>query len=168
MKKVLPIVLGLCLFCLSNLWAATPSRKVLNDLHDIAGFYAAYSIPIDSCSNLELYRRIHHYLGTPYKSRSRSGGFDCSGFTKTLYREVYDKRLQGGSADIFPKTRPLAKEELMEGDMVFFKIRKGRISHVGVYLGNGRFVHAATRGGVRIDSLEDPYYKRTFFLGGRL
>jgi lipoprotein Spr len=54
------------------------------------------------------------------------------------------------------------------GDLVFFKIKKNRISHVGVYLGNNKFAHSAVKGGVRIDSLDTPYYKKTFYKGGRL
>ena len=87
---------------------------------------------------------------------------------EVIYKEVYQKELKGGSADIFPKTYSLSKEQLEVGDLVFFKIRKSRISHVGIYLGNNKFVHAAVKGGVRIDSLEAPYYKKTFYRGGRL
>jgi hypothetical protein len=56
---------------------------------------------------------------------------------------------------------------LAMGDLVFFKIKKGRISHVGVYLGNDKFVHSSTRRGVIISDLNELYYKRTFFTGGR-
>jgi lipoprotein Spr len=168
MKRPFHISILLVLMSVTGIFAAAPKKKELRSVEDLAAYYSRYEIQIDSCSNIELYRRVYHYLGTPYRSRSRKGGFDCSGFTRTIYKEVYARCLRGGSADIFPKTRMLAKEELMEGDMVFFKIRKGRISHVGVYLGNGKFAHAATKGGVRIDSLEDPYYKRSFFHGGRI
>lgn len=168
MKRPVIIIVLLVLSGFSHLFAAAPKKKELRSIEDLAAYYSRYEIKIDTCSNLELYRRVYHYMGTPYRSRSRKGGFDCSGFTRTIYKEVYSRALLGGSADIFPKTQVIAKEELMEGDMVFFKIRKGRISHVGVYLGNGKFAHAATKGGVRIDSLEDPYYKRSFFKGGRL
>lgn len=168
MKRPVIIIVLLVLSGFSQLFSAAPKKKELRTAEDLAAYYSRFEIQIDTCSNLDLYRRVYHYMGTPYRSRSRKGGFDCSGFTRTIYKEVYSRILQGGSADIFPKTRIVNKEELMEGDMVFFRIRKGRISHVGIYLGNGKFAHAASRGGVRIDSLNDPYYKRTFFHGGRL
>jgi len=168
MRRIIHFLIVLLIGSSNLLFATAPRKKELRSYEDLAAYYSHYDIKIDTCSNLNLYSRVHHYMGTPYRSRSRKGGFDCSGFTRTIYKEVYARALMGGSADIFPKTHPVEKEDLMEGDMVFFKIRKGRISHVGVYLGNGKFAHAATKGGVRIDSLEDPYYKRSFFHGGRL
>jgi lipoprotein Spr len=59
------------------------------------------------------------------------------------------------------------KDELQEGDLVFFKIHSRSISHVGIYLGNNKFAHASSRG-VAINSLDDGYYSRYFYKGGRL
>jgi lipoprotein Spr len=132
-------------------------------------FLCAYQIEPDSC-HLELYSTVYEWIGTRYKysGKKGKGGLDCSGFAKIVYRQVYQKELRGGSADIFPKTYALTKNQLEVGDLVFFKIRKNRISHVGIYLGNNKFAHAAVKGGVRIDSLDSPYYKKTFYKGGRL
>lgn len=132
-------------------------------------FLKAYDIEPDSCQ-LDLYKAVFEWMGTRYKysGKSGKGGLDCSGFAKIIYKEVYQKELQGGSANIYPKTNSINKNELEVGDLVFFKIRKNRISHVGIYLGNNKFAHSAVKGGVRIDSLDAPYYKRTFYKGGRL
>ena len=62
---------------------------------------------------------------------------------------------------------PVGKDDLKEGDLVFFKIHSRRISHVGIYLGNNKFAHASSRG-VAISSLDDNYYSRYFYKGGRL
>ena len=63
---------------------------------------------------------------------------------------------------------PVNREDLKEGDLVFFKINSRSITHVGVYLGNNRFAHASTTRGVALNSLDEPYYKRYFYKGGRL
>lgn len=140
------------------------------DDNQLINFFCEQEITIDSCSNLNLYQAVYQWLGTHYKYKTKkgSGGIDCSGFTKKVYTSVYDLKLTGGSYDIFPQTKPVNKTELQEGDMVFFKIRKNRISHVGIYLGNNKFVHSAVKGGVRIDDLDEPYYKKYFFKGGRI
>jgi lipoprotein Spr len=129
----------------------------------------ANQIEPDTC-HFDLYNTIYEWIGTRYKysGKKGKGGLDCSGFAKIVYKQVYHKELQGGSAAIYPKTYSLNKSELEVGDLVFFKIKKNRISHVGVYLGNNKFAHSAVKGGVRIDSLDTPYYKKTFYKGGRL
>lgn len=136
---------------------------------EAVSFLCAHQINPDSCQ-LDLYSAVYEWIGTRYKysGKKGKGGLDCSGFAKLIYKEVYQKELKGGSADIYPKTFSLNKNQLEVGDLVFFKIRKGRISHVGIYLGDNKFVHAAVKGGVRIDSLDAPYYKKTFYKGGRL
>jgi lipoprotein Spr len=94
-------------------------------------------------------------------------GIDCSAFTKELYSEVFNLDIKRSSRDIFSMVNPVGKDELKEGDLVFFKIHSRSISHVGIYLGNGRFAHASSKG-VAISSLEDRYYNRYFYKGGRL
>ncbi len=107
-------------------------------------------------------------MGTHYKYSGKSPkGIDCSGFAKIIYREAFHDTLSGGSADIAKKVRLLPKDNLQTGDLVFFKIKRKRVSHVGVYLGNNKFVHAAIKGGVQINDLNEPYYKRYFYKGGR-
>jgi len=56
---------------------------------------------------------------------------------------------------------------LGEGDLVFFKIKKKRISHIGIYLGNNKFAHASVKNGVIISDMDEPYYQKRFYSGGR-
>jgi lipoprotein Spr len=85
-----------------------------------------------------------------------------------MYKDVYCIQLSGGSRDIYPLVIPVEKSDLQEGDILFFKIKKGQISHVGVYLGNNKFAHAAVNGGVIVSDLDEDYYKRYFYKGGRM
>lgn len=120
-------------------------------------------------SSLPLYLCIDKWMGVPYRYGACSpSGTDCSGFTGNVYKEVYHKELPRSSEDQYQTCRRIRKKRLKEGDLVFFHTGKGNnITHVGIYLGNGRFVHASTRKGVRIDDLEDKYYAQSFVRGGR-
>jgi cell wall-associated NlpC family hydrolase len=101
------------------------------------------------------------YRGAPYRrgAMGRSGAFDCSGFTKYLF-DHEGANLPRTAADQYRRGLPVGREEMKPGDLVFFKnTYKAGISHVGIYLGDGQFIHAAsTRTGVRVDSLDKPYY----------
>jgi lipoprotein Spr len=84
-----------------------------------------------------------------------------------VYSTVYSLQLDGGSSDIYLRAVPVSKDSLQEGDLVFFKIRPSRISHVGVYLGDNKFAHASVHAGVIISDLDEPYYRQRFYKGGR-
>ena len=79
---------------------------------------------------------------------------------------VFGFALPRTAREQYKKCRKLAKSELAEGDLVFFNTRGG-VSHVGVYLGDGNFVHSASSKGVNINNLGDSYYKNRFIGGGR-
>jgi lipoprotein Spr len=81
--------------------------------------------------------------------------------------KLFHLDIKRSSRDIFSMVSPVGKDDLKEGDLVFFKIHSRRISHVGIYLGNNRFAHASSKG-VAISSLDDNYYSRYFYKGGRL
>ena len=119
--------------------------------------------------NTNLYIFIDDWYGTPYKYGGKNKkGIDCSNFTSTLYNIVYKKPLTGSSSGIFDQCSIISKSNLMEGDLVFFKIDSDDISHIGVYLQNNKFVHATTKKGVMIDDLDEPYYKKYFYKAGRI
>ncbi len=108
-------------------------------------------------------RTAMNHLGARYRyGGSSRGGFDCSGFTRYVYAK-HGVVLPHNSAAQFQKGTPVSKSDLQPGDLVFFS-RGGRaIGHVGVYIGNGKFVHASNpRGGVRVDSLTTGTYARTY------
>lgn len=119
--------------------------------------------------NVKLYSFIDEWYGVPYKYGGKNkSGIDCSNFTSTLYSNIYERALSGSSSSIYEQCKTISKSNLEEGDLVFFKIDGDKISHIGVYLQNNKFVHATTKKGVMIDDLDEAYYKKYFYKGGRL
>jgi cell wall-associated NlpC family hydrolase len=108
------------------------------------------------------------FLGTPYRSGGMSyKGVDCSGLAFAVYRE-FDIRLPRTSLDQSRVGIHVDRSKLKPADLVFFKTsRRSAVSHVGIYIGNGKFIHAATSvRAVRIDALSDDYY-RARYVGAR-
>lgn len=101
-------------------------------------------------------------LDTGYRfgGKNPEAGLDCSGMASYVLRESAGVRVAGSAADIARRGRSIALEEARAGDLVFFNTRGGPYTHVGIYLGDGRFVHApsSARGKVRIDSLREGYF----------
>jgi len=131
-------------------------------------FSQIMGVALSTTSNVKLFQFVYDWVGTPYHFGGDSKrGIDCSGFTKELYGKVFNLTIKRNSRDIFSMVSPVRKDDLQEGDLVFFKIHSRSISHVGIYLGGGKFAHASNRG-VAINSLADGYYSRYFYKGGRL
>lgn len=126
------------------------------------------SVDESKIDNAKLYSFIDEWYGVPYKYGGKNKtGIDCSNFSAMLYSSVYTKSLTGSSASIFEQCKTFSKNNLTEGDLVFFKIEENKISHIGVYLQNNKFVHATTKKGVMIDDLDEPYYKKYYYKSGR-
>ncbi|HLD66901.1 MAG TPA: C40 family peptidase [Pseudomonas sp.] len=107
-------------------------------------------------------------VGTRYRfgGTSVTSGFDCSGFIGYLFKEEAGMQLPRSSRDMININAPLvARTELEPGDLLFFSTAgRGRVSHAGIYLGDDQFIHSSSSrsGGVRVDSLDDKYWSRTF------
>ena len=174
MKKIL-IVIALFFSVLATqaqtkVTSVQPAEKSQDDDESLAKDYLSQimGVALSATSNMKLFHFVYDWIGTPYRfGGSSRKGIDCSAFTKELYREVFNLDIKRNSRDIFSMVSPVGKDELKEGDLVFFKIHSRRISHIGIYLGNNRFAHASSKG-VAISSLDDAYYSRYFYRGGRL
>lgn len=107
-------------------------------------------------------------VGTKYRfgGTSVKTGFDCSGFIGFLFREEAGMQLPRSTREMINLDAPLvARAELEPGDIIFFNNRgRGRVSHAGIYLGDDQFIHSSSSrsGGVRIDSLGDSYWNRSY------
>lgn len=122
---------------------------------------------VESMTNTRLFSFIDNWWGTRYRYGGDSkAGIDCSAFAGLLMREVFHIQLPRTAREQFSTVQKVNRSSLKEGDLVFFNTRGG-ISHVGIFLRHGYFVHASTSQGVTISSLEDPYYKSRFLGGGR-
>jgi lipoprotein Spr len=172
MKK---LTLAIALF-LSVLAAQAQTKNVPNQVADkeeqegLAKDYLSQimGVAVSATSNMKLFHFVYDWIGTPYRfGGSSRKGIDCSAFTKQLYSDVFNLSIRRSSRDIFSMVNPVGKDDLKEGDLVFFKIHSRSISHIGIYLGNNRFAHASSKG-VAISSLDDAYYSRYFYKGGRL
>lgn len=121
-------------------------------------------------SNVALYRFIDEWYGVRYLFGGDSkAGIDCSAFVQKLYEQVFGVNLVRTALEQAEGTQLISKkEQCREGDLVFFKIKKGRISHVGLYLMNDFFVHASSSQGIMISSLDDAYWSRHFACAGRV
>jgi NlpC/P60 family len=123
---------------------------------------------ISSEQNLvkNLLTRARSQLNTMYRygGTEPSTGFDCSGFVSWVYREVMRAPLPRGADAIFKIAAPrISPANLAPGDLMFFRIHGGRISHVTMYIGDRKFIHA-TRAGqpLRIESMDLPYWRQRF------
>ena len=119
-----------------------------------------------------LFKESADWIGSRYRrGGSSKKGVDCSGFTGSVYKSVFNQNLARRSIDIASNVlENLDKKELKTGDLVFFATsgRKNTINHVGIYLKNDKFIHASVSKGVIVSSLNEPYYQRTWRKGGRV
>lgn len=109
------------------------------------------------------------WLGTPYGygCSERGKATDCSGMVWQVHRKFGIELPRNSSAQA-DKCRVIKQKEMAEGDLVFFNIHGSRISHVGIYVGDGQFIHASTRKGVIISRLSEPYYASRFHSARRV
>ena len=125
--------------------------------------------PADPAKANAVLMRAISLVGTPYRygGNTPEGGFDCSGLVNYVYRDMLDLRLPRTSRELAALEGPrIAPDRLAGGDLVFFG-DGGTVSHVGIYVGEGRFVHAPNSGGtVRLDRLDGSWW-RDHYSGAR-
>ncbi|WP_043204330.1 C40 family peptidase [Pseudomonas putida] len=136
-----------------------------DDLEAFSSNSKPYQLPVLADSILE---RGMALIGTRYRfgGTSEKSGFDCSGFIGYLFREEAGMTLPRSTREMINVDAPkVARNKLKPGDLLFFSTNgRGRVSHAGIYLGDNQFIHSSSRrsGGVRIDSLGDRYWSKTF------
>lgn len=149
--------------------AIVESAPAIEKFSNIQFKYAMMlNVDVESLKNLSLFGFIEDWFGTRYRlGGSTKKGIDCSALTGGLLMAVYGFAMPRTAKQQYHETEHIKKEDLKEGDLVFFNTHGG-VSHVGLYLENNYFVHASSSQGVTISSLEDTYYAKRFICGGRV
>ena len=116
-----------------------------------------------SFAAMSLMREVNEWTKVRYRRAGNTKkGVDCSGFVKNIFKDAFSFALPRTSREQFTLGDSVDQSELKIGDLVFFKSKRKRINHVGIYLGNGQFVHSARKLGVSIGSLASSYYHKRF------
>lgn len=104
-------------------------------------------------------------LGVPYRrgGSTEETGFDCSGFVRHLYEKSFGRLLPRRADEQARATETIDRNELKPGDLVFFNTMKRAFSHVGIYVGDGKFIHAPRTGkAIRVDDMREAYWQKRF------
>lgn len=112
-------------------------------------------------TNTRLFNSVLSWLGTQYRYGGESArAVDCSALTRAVVLAAYNRTLPRTAVGQFTVSEPISREQLREGDLVFFATQaRKRVSHVGIFLSNHYFIHAGTSSGVTLSSLQAPYWK---------
>jgi cell wall-associated NlpC family hydrolase len=140
--------------------AAARTDSAESDDDSVAGDAAVVTDPRQELTDFAL-----QFVDVRYRrgGRAPSTGFDCSGFVHYVFAQVFGVDLPQNSASQYEVGKQVARADMKTGDLVFFKTRGKRISHVGIYLGEGRFIHSPTTGErVRVSNLAENYWARRF------
>jgi cell wall-associated NlpC family hydrolase len=145
------------------LWVAMHTGVSAPDLSGMPSFATAQRMV---SLELRLTQTALRYIGVPYVFGGESfSGMDCSGFVQAVFHRNGIELPRTADAQ-YEVGRQVSTARLEPGDLVFFQTYTEGASHVGIYLGNGRFVHASSSNGVRVDSLSETYYSSRY-LGAR-
>lgn len=134
--------------------------------------WARLDIKLGRHDNKKLYKELKKWLGTPYAYAQHTcgEGTDCSGMVMEVFQEVYGIKVHRNSAKMLEQNcREIDLDDLREGDLLFFCTNgDGRVSHVGIYLKDNKFVHASSSRGVCVDDLRQNYYATHFHAAARV
>lgn len=173
MKKTVAslIIVGIC--ACGSVYAAPNTNTPNTSPDELAHFLKRYNVeqPIQQASQTTLKTanalvgNAMRFLGIPYRygGTSAKAGFDCSGLVVATFQKTLGRLLPRRAADQAAAAQKIAKEELRPGDLVFFNTMRRAFSHVGIYVGDGKFIHSPRTGStVRVDSLNGSYWVKRF------
>jgi hypothetical protein len=160
------------LFALKKSAPAPSASTFSGTIEDAASLQFKYALLMDTeveeVRNLELFSLIDDWYGTRYQlGGSTKKGIDCSALVQLFYSTLYGVTLPRTAREQYKAARTISRTELQEGDLVFFNTRGG-VSHVGIYLQNNKFIHAASSQGVTISDLFDDYWMKRLVGVGRI
>lgn len=121
------------------------------------------AVPVSRANDVTMFALGLIDTGYRFGGKNPDAGLDCSGMVSYVFANAADLKLAGSAADIARHGRPIGRDELRPGDLVFFNTRNRPYSHVGIYIGDDRFVHAPnSTGKVRTDTLSRSWYATRF------
>ncbi|HLO64230.1 MAG TPA: C40 family peptidase [Azonexus sp.] len=160
----IPVLLSLCLIVTLLAACGSPATRPESAVQ------ATASSANDRGNEIVLYAMGLLDTGYRFGGKNPEAGLDCSGMVSYIYGQAAGLKVLGSAADIARRSKPIERSALRPGDLVFFNTLNRSLSHVGIYIGETRFIHApSSNGKVRIDRLTDSYYAqryetaRTFF-----
>jgi cell wall-associated NlpC family hydrolase len=144
-----------------------------NNLEAISSSLEGFISSAEFTKNIEqdeVMFKFIEYINTPYLWGGTSKrGIDCSAFIQTMFYQALGIALPRTSLEQSGVGESVDRENLKFGDLIFFDtMRKGRVTHVGMYLGNGYFAHSGSRTGVAVASLDDDFYSRVYLKARRV
>jgi len=169
------VFLALCVTCFTGIATAhvpTPAATASQPTVQIPTPKAGAGVVTAMGSVSSVLNTTLSYLGVRYRFGGNGpgvGGFDCSGLIKKVFGDSLGMNLPRTAAQIAQLGEKVKRDELKPGDLVFFNTLHRTFSHVGIYLGENKFIHAPSTGNVvRIDNITQGYWKKRFTGGRRL
>jgi cell wall-associated NlpC family hydrolase len=164
------LILGFTLFGLALRAQAAPSSKPVDDMERLLadrGLLTQLEHVRQSLSSKasELVVNAMGFLGVPYRRGGNDAetGFDCSGFVRAMYEQTVGLVLPRRADQQAAATQTIDKQDLQPGDLVFFNTMRRAFSHVGIYVGDGKFIHSPRSGSqVRVEDMRESYWQRRF------
>lgn len=159
----LAATLGGCMPASRTAYRGERSKSDAEALHT-----AAYSTKDLSTERRQVLMSAEGWLGSPYVyGGSSKGGTDCSGFVRSVFKDI-QVSLPRTSSEQANVGRSVARQNVLAGDLLFFNTTGGGVSHVGISIGQEKFVHASTSRGVIVSSLNEEYYNARFLFAKRV
>ena len=164
MKRLLPLLV--LVLCLTGCRTAAPPL----DYRALVRAADRLGVDIGPKDHHALYLEAAQWIGTPYRSGGQSRkDTDCSGFVRQVYKKVYGIDLPRSTTEQVKEGKRVRRRKLREGDLVFFHgSKRRRANHVGIYLKEGKFVHASTSRGVMVSRLDEDYWDEYWLRGRRI
>ncbi|MET4575233.1 cell wall-associated NlpC family hydrolase [Ottowia thiooxydans] len=164
MSKLFAVIIALAA---ANAAQAAPAQDEIDKLLHQKGLVARLGDSIQHATNraADLVVNAMDAVGVPYRKGGNSAdtGFDCSGFVRAMYQQTVGMILPRRAEEQAAATEQIEKAELQPGDLVFFNTMRRAYSHVGIYVGDGKFIHAPRTGAhVRVESMKVSYWEKRF------
>lgn len=167
MKRLFFGIMLISIACLPACRSHRNNPKPIDSQKEIHKYEEQLGISLPETSNIAFIKSIVPWLGSPYKYGGNSiNGTDCSGFVSSIYSSFYKIELDRTSLLIYQNARKINKSQVKEGDLVFFKTDGKKVSHVGMVITPNQFIHASSKKGVVVNSLNEAYYSKSFISFG--